>query len=101
VFLVPYRPFIKDLVLLLDKYEKRLKTAPIDGHDKSLLAFEGREEEGEGDMAADSGQLSWLLKEYVLIDELISQLEEMSPAQRRRALMTLQVKVKAMNLFLF
>jgi hypothetical protein len=42
-----------------------------------------------------SGGTSWLLKEFELIDLLISQLELMSSSDRRRALMSLQYSLAA------
>jgi hypothetical protein len=56
---------------------------------------------GRGDesaLAGDTDRVGWILREFELIDLLISQLELMPPGDRRRCLMTLQYNLAAADL---
>ena len=53
---------------------------------------------GGGGEGGDTAHLSWVLREFELVDMLINQLELMQPSDRRRCLMSLQYALAAADL---
>jgi Ca2+-binding EF-hand superfamily protein len=77
-FKVNYTSFVKDLVKVIGAMEE------------SHRSFGERSNERRKGIESRVGSNSWMLKDFDVVDMLITQLEEMKPGPRRRVLMSLQ-----------
>lgn len=74
---VAYKPFLKDISLLLERNSN---------HENDLSA------------SKDDKLVPWVLKEFDLIDTIIEQMERLKPSDRRRSLMSLQYALQAADM---